>query len=263
MQRQFEGLYSGWRDSMEKQDFNAWQQVTAQSRQMRTRNEIVSQRLRYPDALFESPVRAPERRGLVCVDTLVRGDTASSVYFGKADFGLGDPSEVKDNFVVLRFIREFGVWKFDNLRVVKFGDDAELLAKVRNRDRTYLEAPEFQPAAAPPPVPGAVSAPDYIAELWVTAAGYETTITVNGQHHTAIANDSGRELILGGLVRGVNRIKVAVKPVEVESGVPRHLEIGIYGAAKPDEEAKRFFHFRATAESDAAGFESTFTVPAS
>lgn len=261
MQRPFEGLYSAWREAMEKQDINGWQQVTAQSRQMRTRNEIVSQRMRYPEALFDSPVRAPELRGLVCVDTLVRGDTASSVYFGRADFGLGDPTEVRDNFVVLRFIREFGVWKFDNLRVVKFGDDAEVLAKVRNRDRSYLEAPEFQPDAAPPAVPGAVNAPDYLAELWVTAAGYETTITVNGQHQTAITNDSGRELVMGGLVKGVNRIKVTVKPAEIESGVPRHLEIGIYGAAKPEDEAKRFYHFRASAEADAAGYESTFTVP--
>ena len=261
MQRQFEGLYSAWRDAMEKQDLKAWEQVTAQARQMRVRNEIVSQRLRFPDALFLSPVRAPELRGLSWVDTLVRGDTASSVYFGKADFGLGEPSEIRDNFVVLRFLREFGVWKFDNLRVVKFGDDSEMIAKIRNQDRSYLDAPEFQPDAKPPKLMGQVNAPDFIAEIWVTAAGYEATVTVNGQHETQISNDSGRELVLGGLVKGLNRIKVEVKPAALEAGVPRHLEIGIYGAAKPEDEAKRFYHYRATSETEAASFEASFTVP--
>lgn len=261
MQRTFEGLYSAWRDAMTRKDFAGWQQVTATSRQKRVRNEIISQRMRFPEALFASSVAAPELRGLICVDTLVRGETASVVYFGRADFGLGDPTAVRDNFVVLRFIKEFGIWKFDNLRVVKFGDDPEILAKVSNRDRSFLDAPEFQPAPVPPPVMGEVSLPELVGEIWVTASGYEVKITVNGQHQTAIANDSGRELILGGLSKAMNRIKVEVKPAEAEAGgPPRHLEIGIYGAARPDEAAQRFYHFRSAADGGpVAGFETTFT----
>lgn len=261
LQRPFEGLYRAWREAMEKADFRSWEQVTARSRQMMVRNEIVSQRLSYPEALFQSPLRAPELRGLICVDTLVRGDTASSIYFGRADFGVGDPAEVRENFIVFKYIREFGVWKFDHLRVVKFGDDAETLAKVKNRDRSYLAAPEFQPDAAPPAVPGPVNVPDFIAELWVTAAGYEVQVTVNGQHRTAIANDSGRELVIGGVAKGANRIKVEVRPVAVDGGVPRHLEIAVYGSATAEGEAKRFYHFRATADQEVSSFESTFTVP--
>ncbi len=263
MQRQLEGLYQSWRDAMDRDDFQAWQQVTAQARQGEIRNQIVSQRLPYPEALFEIPMQAPKLEGLTHVDTLTRGDTASSVYFGLADFGVSEVAEVRENFIVLRYIREFGVWKFDNLRVVKFGDDPSVLLKLRNGDNSFLEAPEFQPAPVPPPIPGPVNAPDYIAELWVTAVGYEVKLSVNAQHHAAIANDSGRELINGGLVKGANRLSVTVKEIPVDAGTPRHIEIAIYGAQRPTDEAKRFYHYRSTPGSEPENFMTNFAVPGS
>ena len=126
MRRQFDGLYEAWREAMLKKDFNGWQKITASSRQMETQNRIVSQMLRYPNVLFSAPLVAPDIGKLLHVAVLMRGDTASGVYFGKADFGVSDPSEVADNFVVLRFVKEYEIWKFDNLRVVKFGDDSDV-----------------------------------------------------------------------------------------------------------------------------------------
>ncbi|MCB1065526.1 MAG: hypothetical protein KDN20_21735 [Verrucomicrobiae bacterium] len=263
MKRQFEGLYASWRDAMANQDFAAWQQVTSQARQGEIRNQIVSQRLSYPEAMFLSELGAPSVDALIHVDTLVRGDTASAVYFGKADFGISEAAEVRDNFVVLRFVKEFGVWKYDNLRVIKFGDDPEVLLKLRNRDNSFLEAPEFQPALVPPPIPGLVGNPDYIAELWVTAVGYEAKVTINAQHKSAIANDSGRELINGGLVKGSNRLTLEVKEIPVDAGTPRHLEIGIYGAEKAEDKAERFYHFRSTAGVQPENLVTTFSVPGS
>lgn len=263
IRRSLEGTYLAWRDAMEKRDLAAWEKVTAQSRQVSVRNEIVSQRVPFPAALFEGGLRAPDLRALTFLDAFSRGETASAVYFGKADFGLGDPTEVRENFVVLRFVKEFGIWKFDNLRVVKFGEDSELLAKVSNNDRTFLAAPEFQPDPAPPAVAGTVRPPDYVSEIWITAAGYEAVITVNGQHRSSISNDSGRELVIGGLNKGVNRIKVEVKPAANAgtAGTARHLEIGIYGASGPQAEAKRYYHFRSAAGAEIAGFETAFNVP--
>lgn len=261
MQRQFGGLYTAWRDAMDKKDFEAWKQVTAQSRQGEIRNRIVSQRLSYPQALFDSPISAPALEGLLHVGTLVRGDTASSVYFGKADFGISDPTAVRDNFIVLRFVREFDVWKYDNLRVVKFGDDAEVLLKIRNNDLSFLQSPEFLPDAEVPPIPGPVQAPEYLAEVWITAIGYEVTITVNARHTSVLANDQGRELIIGGLDKGSNRVAVEVKEIPFEGGTPRHLEIGIYGAKQAADKAERYYHFRSSPESPPENYETTFPVP--
>ncbi|MCB1229961.1 MAG: hypothetical protein KDN19_06830 [Verrucomicrobiae bacterium] len=261
MQRQLEGLYQSWREAMEKQDFDAWKQVTSQARQGEIRNQIVSQRLNYPEAMFATPLRAPKLEGLIHIDTLLRGDTAASIYFGRADFGITEAAEVRENFIVLRYVKEFGVWKYDNLRVVKFGDDPGVLLKLRNGDHSFLETPEFQPAPSPAPIPGPVTVPDYIAELWVTSVGFETIVTINAQHHSAIANDSGRELINGGLRKGANRISVEVKPIPVDSSTPRHLEIGIYGAKSVQDKAERFYHFRTEPGQDAQNFQTTFPVP--
>ncbi len=263
LQRQMEGLYTSWREAMEKQDLSAWQQVTSQARQGEIRNQIVSQRLSFPQAMFATPMRAPSLDGLVHVDTLLRGETASSIYFGKADFGITEASQVRENFIVLRFVKEFGVWKYDNLRIVKFGDDPSILLKLRNGDHSFLEAPEFQPDPVPPRIPGPVKAPDYIAELWVTAVGYEAKISINAQHHAAIANDRGRELINGGLAKGINRISIEVKEIPVSADTPRHLEIAIYGAERAEDEAKRFYHYRTSPGTEARNLQTTFPVPGS
>ncbi|MCP5541091.1 MAG: hypothetical protein H7A52_13190 [Akkermansiaceae bacterium] len=248
MQRPFEGLYTAWRDAMTNADLEAWKKVTATSRRIETRNRIVSQRLKYPESLFIGPVQAPPLTGLTHVGTLVRGDAGTSVYFGRADFGVSDPSEVTENFVVFRFLRDGGLWKFDNLRVVKFGDDPELLLKVRNGDLTFLEAPEFQPPAEIPPMPFEVSAPDYVAEVWITAVGYEATVKINNTHASTVANDSGPDLVVGGLKTNGNRIEISTKRIPVDAATPRHLEVGIYAAGSASGEAKRVYHYRSSAE---------------
>lgn len=244
LKREFEGLYLGWRDAMSQKDYNRWQRSTSSYRQAQTRNEVISQRLRFPDALFAVPVQAPDVSNLLHVAVLARGDAATSVYFGKADFGVGEAAAVTDNFIVLRFLREHGVWLFDNLRVVKFGNDPEMLLKISGQDFSFLESPEFQPPAEIPKVPGPVTAPDFLAEVWVTSVGFETTIEVNNQHSSKIANDTGRRLIIGGLKRGANRLKVTTRPAPLDTGTPKYLEVAIYAAAKPEEEAKRVFHYR-------------------
>lgn len=261
MRRQLEGLYTSWREAMEAQNFEAWKQVTAQARQGEIRNQIVSQRLRYPEAMFATPLRAPMLEGLVHVDTLLRGDTAASIYFGRADFGISESADVSENFIVLRFVREFGIWKYDNLRVVKFGTDPSVLLKLRNGDNSFLEAAEFQPDPRPPRIPGPVAVPDFIAELWVTSVGYEAKVTVNAQHHSAIANDSGRELINGGLSKGTNRISIEVKEIPLDPGTPRHLEVGVYSAETIQDKAERVFHYRTEPGEAAKNVMTTFASP--
>lgn len=244
MRRQFEGLYDAWREAMVKKDFVAWQKTTGSSRQMETRNRIVSQMMRYPDVLFSGPVAAPDIGKLLHSDVLVRGDTATSIYFGKADFGVSDPSQVADNFVVLSFVREYGVWKFDKLRVVKIADNSDILLQIRNRDHRFLEGPEFQPAKTPPVVPRPVNPPDFVAEVRIRAIGYRATVEINGQHRTTVANDDGRDLVNGGLKDGNNQIRIVTESVEVDAGTVKNLEIGVYAAAAPDKPARRVYHFR-------------------
>ena len=54
-----ESAYEAWRRAMDGGDLGLWEQTTAFSRQIETRNRIVSQKLIFPQALFEDPVAAP------------------------------------------------------------------------------------------------------------------------------------------------------------------------------------------------------------
>ena len=138
---------------------------------------------------------------------------------------------------------------------------AEVLLKIRNNDLSFLEAPEFQPDEAVRPAPGPVQPPEYLAEIWITAIGYEAKIIVNARHTSILANDQGRELIIGGLDKGSNRVSVEVKEIPYEGGNPRHLEIGIYGAKGATDKAERFYHYRSSPQSPPQNYQTTFPVP--
>ena len=244
LQSPLEATYNAWRKAMIQKDYNAWQKATANYRRMETRNRIVSQRLRYPDALFAIPLQAPALSQLVLLNIFAKGGTANAIYFGKPDFGLGADQTISDNFIVLKFIRESNQWKFDNLRIIKFGNDSELLLKIRNQDYSFLQNPAFQPVGTVPPIAKPVKPPAYLAELWIAANGFDVTVNINqGNHKSRLKNDDGRDLIIGGLVKGQNTVSLSITPVPTESTLPKRLEIGIYAAEAANKPAKRVFHY--------------------
>ncbi len=244
LQPALESTYNTWRYSMSQKDFNTWKSATATSRQMETRNRIISQRLRFPDSLFAVPLQAPSLSKLVLLSIFAKGDTANAIYFGKVNFGLGTDQTVSDNLMVLKFIRETSQWKFDNLRIIKFGSDSDLLQKINKQDFSFLQDPTFQPTGVTPTIAKAVKPPAYLAELWIAANGFEVTVNINnGNHKSRLKNDDGRDLIIGGLVRGKNTISLSISPVETKSTLPKRLEIGIYAAKAAGKPAKRVFHY--------------------
>ncbi|MEC8825422.1 MAG: hypothetical protein VXX36_06510 [Verrucomicrobiota bacterium] len=240
-----ENAYNAWHNAIATRDVAKWEQVTAFSRQMEVRNIIVSQKLPFPKTFFAEPLEAPTLAGLVGLGVLSTRETATSTYFGKANFGGAPDGGPIDNLIVLHFLKEDGTWKFDRLRVVKTGNDSELLLQIRNADFSFLQGEEFQPAPQLPPVPQPVNAPDFIAEAWVDSTGYEVNVTVNGIENGNFSNVKTAELIMGGVRRGTNQINITTKPLAggAAGGSPR-VEIAIYAAKSPDEEAIRVFHYR-------------------
>lgn len=242
-----ESAYEAWRRAMDAGDLAAWEECTAFSRQIETRNRIVSQKLPFPRALFEDPVAAPSLGGLISLGVLSTGETATSTYFGKADFGSEPGVAVSDNLLVLHFLREEGRWRFDTLRIVKIGNDGELLLQIRNGDFSFLRGEEFQPAPALPPVPQPVEAPAYVAEAWIDATGYEVKLSVNGHLVGTFRNLKGTELVMGGLKRGDNRVRIESRLLEGGRS-PAKVEIAIYAAEDPAGQAQRVYHFRPGAD---------------
>lgn len=244
LQALLENIYLTWRQAMNSKDFNTWSATTAASRQMATRNRIISQRLSYPKALFSIPVQAPPLAQLVLLDVLAKGDTANAIYYGKVDFGLASDQTITDNFMVLKFVKELGLWKFDNLRIIKTGNDPDLQNKIRTSDFSFLKTDVFQPSGFAPLVAKSVNPPAYLAELWIAANGFDVRVNVNqGNHKSHITNDDGRDLIIGGLVKGKNTVSLSITPVVTQSTLPKRLEVAIYATPAANQAAKRIFHY--------------------
>ncbi|MBU6178041.1 MAG: hypothetical protein KGR69_00190 [Verrucomicrobia bacterium] len=239
-----ESAYDAWRTAMDTGDLALWEQVTAFSRQIETRNRIVSQKQPFPRALFEDPVASPLLAGLIPLGVLSTGDTATSTYFGKANFGDEPGVAVSDNLLVLHFLREEGKWKFDNLRIVKIGNDGEILLQIRNSDFSFLRGEEFQPAPSLPPVPQPVEAPRYVAEAWIDATGHEVRITVNGHPTGTFRNVKVTELVMGGVRRGGNTIRIETRLLPGSGGGAPKVEVAIYAAEDPAGQAQRVYHFK-------------------
>ena len=175
---------------------------------------------------------------------LSTGDTASSTYFGKANFGDEPGVAVSDNILVLLFLREDGRWKFDNLRIVKIGNDGEVLLQIRNSDFSFLRGEEFQPAPFLPPVPQPVETPAFVAEAWVDATGYEVKITVNGHLTGTFKNVKATELVMGGVKRGNNQIQIESRLLPDAGGGTSKVEVAIYAAEDPAGQAQRVYHYK-------------------
>ena len=258
MRAELEAVYLKWRDAMLRSDLRAWENSTAMYRRMETRNRIVSEKHPFPQALFDSELRPPSLGNLTSLNVFTRRDTASAIYFGKADFGISAPSEVTNTFLVLRFLKEGGAWRFDNSRIVRIGKDTSILHQMARRDYSFLKGEEFQPLAFIPPIPQPVSTPELMAETWVTSIGFETEIWINGHRTGKIQNNMGRELVMGGIRKQMNQITLRTKKIPSGTVAPR-FEIAIYAAKQAGEPATRVFHFGPKAALPAEELRMGFT----
>ncbi len=261
LRSEFESIYNAWSGAMAKGDYESWKLVTSAYRQAAIRNAIVSQKDPFPQSLFAEALHAPDLAPLKLIDILVKGDTARAIYFGKVDFGIAEPGSIPDNLLVLNFLRESGKWKYDNLRLVRIGTDPTILTQIMKGNREFLQDPQFAPTGIVPPLPPLVNPPAYIAELWIDAIGYDTTVKVNTTHHSQATNTGVRDLINGGLVGGQNGILVETTRLPLPEGATeRRLEIAIYATKAKDQPAKRLFHYKPDPDSVEATYQSGIMV---
>lgn len=224
-----ERLYSRWCAALSSHDVEGWQQTTATYRQVITRNLIVSQKQPFPDALFAIPLRPPDTGLLRHVKTLVKGPTANLIFFGKVDLGLTEASEVPDNLLLLRFVREGTKWKFDTTRLINLAGLPKVRADLKSTgDSSYLNDDDLLPSGVLPPTPALCRVPEHIAMLYVTSIGYSTTATVNGHTFPAVKDNVDRQLILGGLNTGANPLNLEIHPSELPKNGKRKLQVSAF-----------------------------------
>lgn len=219
-------IYTEWRSALLAKNLKAWQTCTTTYRQVTTHNLIVSQRLRYPDAIFVLPVVPPDQRKLKLLEVEAVGETAHLIYYGKIDLGLGD--EVKDipeNLIVLKFFKEKSGWLFDSTKFINLADNPDMRDSCQRGNPEFLKHPPFNPPGVAPSVPKICREPEKVAALRVQAIGYEVIATVNGFEGTPIVDTAEQQLIIGGLQRGDNPLKLQVKPLPIPEGEERYLQV--------------------------------------
>ncbi len=226
LRRELEHTYSTWRSALAAHDLAGWRRATAPYRQALTRNLIISQKQLFPDALFAIPMRPPETSTLHMVKVEAKGATAHLVFFGKVDLGLTEASEVPENLLILKFIKDKDTWKFDTTRIINLTGAPEIRAELKNNGTSpYLNEPELNPTGIVPATPAPCSVPDRIGVLQIASVGYETRAIVNGFEIATVTDNLEQHLVIGGLKDGENPIKLQIKPTTLPEDVPRQLEI--------------------------------------
>lgn len=218
--------YMQWRSALLARNPEAWRTCTTTYRQVLTRNLIVSQKQRYPDAVFDLPVTPPDVLKLRLLEVEAVGETAHLIYFGKIDLGLGDDaSSIPENLLVLKYFKEKDGWKFDSTKFINLADNPDMREACQRGNPEFLKHPPFNPPGTAPAVPKLCKEPQKVAALRIQAIGYEVLASVNGFDGTPIVDTAEQQLIIGGLDRGDNEVRLSVKTLPIPEGEERYLEV--------------------------------------
>ena len=207
--RELEGIYAKYRQALTQQDTKGWLNLTARYRQMSLRNQVVSQGLPWPRAVFDLALKPPPPAGLKLIDATSQGEIARLCYYGKIDFNI--PGEAApDNALVIWFLREGATWKYNTLQYANLNADPDLKLRVANGDTSFLQQPEFALPAQAPETPKPCEAPYHVAHLTVVAKGCRATVTVNEVNEEIFDSIAANRTVIGGLRKGPNKIRITM-----------------------------------------------------
>ncbi|WP_133794314.1 hypothetical protein [Prosthecobacter fusiformis] len=250
--------YEQWRAAILAQDARAWAAAITQYRQVVTRNLIVSQRQPFPQAVFAVPLDPPEISGLRLLEAQAVGETAHLLYFGKVNMG-GDPGQIPESVLMLKFFYERGAWRFDSSKILKILEQPEIVQQIKSGGRLeFLDYPEFTPPGTAPTVPPLCGIPENMAGCTLQSYGYETKMRINGFDCPVMADHAEKFFVIGGLKNGANDVTLTVKPTDIPAGEERLLQVDFFVlAGKAQKAPVRVFHY----ESKDAATSSPLKLP--
>ena len=222
-----ESVYNTWRLSVQRGDESAWRRSTSESRQMRVRNLIISERGDFPRDFFKSAQSAPQLENFRYVGTLggCGGKTLAATYIGKMQLGNAEPRE---NAFVLLLVEEGGRWKLDQTRFFDLSRIPAVLKRLQAQDLSVLrEQDGFHPYDRLPAVPAACRAPELIGKVFVDCPGRVVEMRINGISVHDFEDERRADTISGGLKRGANTITYTIRNSDTAPERPR-LGIGIF-----------------------------------
>lgn len=205
-----ESVYSTWRIGMMRADETAWRSATSQSRQMKVRNLIVSQKGDFPHDFFHNQPEPPSLDKFRYIGTIASSNKQSlaATYVGNVQLGDAKASE---NAFVLLFVLENGKWKFDQSRMFNLARLPKVKERLHKGDLSVLKEQDgFHPYAELPAVPAACGRPQLIGKVFVDAPGRSIGMRINGISVHEFADERRADVISGGLRRGKNTISYTI-----------------------------------------------------
>ena len=225
LRKELETTYQSWRKSIQLKDPIAWRKVTAQHRQISVKNRLLSERKKFPQAVFDLPAMPPGLGGLKHLGTVRRGPTAKSYYFGRVDFGLGGNPD--KNLLALSFVGGQNAWKYDQMEYVNLAAMPEVREQLDAGNLEYIKTnPDLQPTGQVPVTPVEVKEAPYIAKVYVFCPGREVQVQVNQTSRHSFSNAQEAQLIIGGAQNGQNQIQYAIK--DLEEGLKDAMTVRVY-----------------------------------
>ncbi len=219
LRKSLEHTYINWRTAMLKKNYNQWVQFTATHRQQHIKNRILSEQKAFPAWVFQVPVSPPTVSNLNALNVSAKGSTATALYFGKVDFGVGgNPPE---NLLLLSFVNERGRWKYDNADFIRLNELKEVRKQLNAGDYSYVRNKDFQPSGVVPRMPVSINKAQFIAKVYAFCPGREVRLKVNKVSDHRFQNTEGSEVVIGGGLVGNNEVQFATKKLEGAKGTER------------------------------------------
>lgn len=207
--------YENWRQAMIRKDGRSWQNHTSLRRRTEVQNRLVSEKLPFPQAMFDLPAAPPTIRGLKLVAADVQGRAAKLTWFGKVDFGVG--GEPTDNLYVVSFLKEGTGWKYDGAEFVSLAVLPEVRDQLAKDDLSYVQTADFK-ASRPGISPPLVRDVDFVAKVYAFCPGRAVDVVVNGSSKHRFQNTKQAEVVIGGAKLGRNQISFKTRQLEGGKG---------------------------------------------
>ena len=235
--------YSNWKRAMISKDLRGWNAHTSRYRQTMTRNLIVSQKRDWPRSLFAVPMQPPEVELLRLIEAKAQGNVGRLVYFGHVDFRVSDERPPNSIFM-LYFLRENGEWKFDRTRYFNLKGNERVEKMSKNGNFDFLKEPDFAMPKEAPKMPALCPSPFYVGHIRIVSKGYRTNAKFNGFHDTVVDDTASTEVIIGGIRRGPNTLKLKVGAASSpEKTIERKFEVSVFvNSSERDRPRIRVFH---------------------
>ncbi len=215
LETELTAAYEKFRKTVIAKDHAQMKEALSASSYMIMKNQGIAYKMDFPKEFFEGmPGKLHaglDLSKLKILQALEKNNTGTLVVLAaksaKFDpFGLG--SDPEPTLLILFFIKEDGVWKYDTLSMVGIDDTEE--TKLLKGDLSKLNEDQFKPSGVIPAIPAEEAAPDYEYDASLSIVfGHDVEVTLNGK---TFEKTNGSSASRTGVKKGENTIVIKCDP---------------------------------------------------